>query len=179
MTVACFGDSLIYGFPYGEMYSWVYVVEKTTGIRMINYGICGETCVEIGQRLRFGKLPAGVSHLLFFGGANDVLQMTPAEVSLGEVRRVIDYAEEINLPICIVLPLLSGEESVNTKLAGLREKMTKLAEGRAYVLDLQPAVGMNAEERDTAYSDGFHPKAAVYEKMGNFAAPLIDNWCKL
>ena len=30
-TVACFGDSLIYGFPFGPRISWLAEAEKLTG----------------------------------------------------------------------------------------------------------------------------------------------------
>ena len=38
-TVACFGDSLIFGFPYGPKESWIAEVEAETGVTMLNYGV--------------------------------------------------------------------------------------------------------------------------------------------
>ena len=34
-TVACFGDSLIFGFPYGPKESWIAEVEAETGVTML------------------------------------------------------------------------------------------------------------------------------------------------
>ena len=36
-TVACFGDSLIYGFPFDPRISWLAVAEKLTGDKLFNY----------------------------------------------------------------------------------------------------------------------------------------------
>ncbi|HAT98720.1 MAG TPA: lysophospholipase, partial [Acidaminococcaceae bacterium] len=43
-TIACFGDSLIEGFPFAQENSWVAQVEKVTELRMLNHGVCGECC---------------------------------------------------------------------------------------------------------------------------------------
>lgn len=177
-TIACYGDSLVYGFPYGPEYSWLRTVEKIAGLHLINFGCCGETCTDISWRLRFGQLPAGTDGLLFFGGANDVLQGTPPAVSRAALGQVLDFAGEKNLPLCVVLPLLSGEPSCNGRLAELRREFAALCEGRAEQLDLQIAVGLDDDARERAYSDGFHPRAGIYEKMGEYAAPLLAEWLK-
>ena len=36
-TVACFGDSLIYGFPFGSRISWLAEAEKLTGDKFLKY----------------------------------------------------------------------------------------------------------------------------------------------
>ena len=175
-AVACFGDSLIYGFPYGGEYSWINKVETLTGIKMLNYGSCGETCVDIGHRMRFSNLSPNVDALLFLGGANDVLQGTPASVSTGELKKVLSFAAEKKLPISLVLPFISGEESCNPSLQALRNSFTEIAAGKANIIDLMPAIGNQSDEIKAAYLDGFHPKSDVYERMGIYAAPLIAKW---
>lgn len=175
-VVACFGDSLVYGFPYGEEYSWLKTVEQLSGHKFLNFGCCGETTVDIEQRLRCFALPEKVDALLFFGGANDVLQLTPLPVSCEALKRVLALAEAETLPLCVVLPLISGEESVNDKLCQLRKEFARIAAGKAKLLDLMPSIGEDAEEIKGAYLDGFHPKAIVYEKMGKYAAQPLAEW---
>ena len=75
--VACFGDSLIQGFPFGPRYSWTAAAEEGTDLRLINYGVCGDCCDDIFYRLRTALLPAHIRHIIFLGGANDLLQQRP------------------------------------------------------------------------------------------------------
>ena len=51
-TVACFGDSLIYGFPFGPRTSWLAEAEKVTGDKFLNYGVCGDCTDDILFRLQ-------------------------------------------------------------------------------------------------------------------------------
>ena len=50
--IACYGDSLVQGFPFGPRYSWTAQVEKLTQIKMLNYGVCGDCCDDIIYRMR-------------------------------------------------------------------------------------------------------------------------------
>ena len=63
--VACYGDSLVQGFPFGPRYSWTAQVEKLTQIKMLNYGVCGDCCDDIIYRMRQYALPEYVHHVLF------------------------------------------------------------------------------------------------------------------
>lgn len=67
--VACYGDSLVQGFPFGPRYSWTAQVEKLTQIKMLNYGVCGDCCDDIIYRMRQYALPEYVQHVIFLGGA--------------------------------------------------------------------------------------------------------------
>ena len=69
--VACYGDSLVQGFPFGPRYSWTAQVEKLTQIKMLNYGVCGDCCDDIIYRMRQYALPEYVHYVIFLGGAND------------------------------------------------------------------------------------------------------------
>lgn len=175
-TLACFGDSLIYGFPFSPEYSWTAVLEKKHGVMVINEGVCGATTDDILDNMRYTLLPEAVKHVLFFGGANDVIQCCPGKATLEIIERVKGLAREKGWKLCIVLPLLSGDASVNEKMEALREEIKK-REG-AFILDLQPAIGSSKDALGKAFVDGWHPKAGVYEKMGEYAAPILAEWLK-
>ena len=51
--IACFGDSLIQGFPFGNRASWVAAVEAQGQIKMLNYGLCGDCCDDIFERMEY------------------------------------------------------------------------------------------------------------------------------
>lgn len=173
MTLACFGDSLVYGFPFSPDCSWTAVLEKY-GVSIINKGVCGATTAEILDDMRCAVLTKGVNRVLFFGSANDIIQGVPKRVILDTIEKVKTLAAERGWRLCLVLPLLSGEERANGKI---RELRAELAKGTgAFILDLQPAVGRSEEDLREAYLDGWHPKAKVYEKMGEYAAPGLLKW---
>lgn len=173
MTLACFGDSLVYGFPFSPDYSWTAVLEKY-GVSIINNGVCGATTGEILDNMRYAALPQGVDRVLFFGGANDIIQGVPKRVILDTVGKVKALAAEKGWHLCLALPLFCGEEGANGKIGELRAELAR--EAGAFILDLQPAIGRSEEELREAYLDGWHPKARVYERMGEYAAPGLVKW---
>lgn len=179
--IACYGDSLVQGFPFGTKYSWTAAVEKASSnkIKMLNYGLCGDCCDDILYRMRQYALPEYVHHVLFLGGANDIIQGRALEAILEDYKRLMNWCEEKQYALCIVLPLVSAEEELNRQLLNLRQAVEQLCRDRAMLLDLQPAIGLSSRERSKAYLDGVHPKALTYESMGGYAVEYLENWLKV
>ena len=175
-TVACFGDSLIYGFPFGPRISWLAEAEKLTGDKFLNYGVCGDCTDDILSRLKTMFLPAHIKHILFLGGANDIIQMRPQKFILEDLDKTLRYCQSKNFDLGIVLPLVTAESRLNEYILPLRDVISARFAERTLLLDLQPAVGLTAAARKKAYLDGVHPTAAVYRAMGTYAAPLLRNW---
>lgn len=175
-TAACFGDSLVYGFPFGPGVSWLAVVEELTGQRFLNYGVCGDCTDDIYYRLRTMFLPSDAAHIIFFGGANDLLQRRPQKFILEDLQKAVEFCAARGLELCIVLPLLSSDSVLNERLAPLRSAISSRFAAKVLLLDLQPAVGLSADARAAAYVDGVHPTPATYTAMGKYAAPLLQNW---
>lgn len=91
--IFCFGDSLIQGFPYNSEYSWIKTVEKETGIQMLNYGVCGECCDEIFYRMNHNFRADNCTHVLFFGGMNDIIQGKPLKFILEDLTQVVAWSK--------------------------------------------------------------------------------------
>lgn len=174
--IACYGDSLVQGFPFGNKYSWTAAVEKIAPIKMLNYGLCGDCCDDILFRIRQYVLPEYVQHILFLGGANDVLQGRRLENTLEDYKRLLQWCDEKNYRLCLVLPLLSADEYLNRHLWDLRQSIEQLYTEKALLLDMQPAIGLDVAARKAAYLDGVHPLAKTYEAMGMYAAPVLLKW---
>ena len=174
--IACFGDSLIQGYPYTNNNSWIAEAEKYAEIKMLNYGVCGDCCDDIFTRLKMTNLPEHVKHILFFGGANDIIQGRPEKHILEDFAKLVKWCEEKNYSLCIVLPLISAEPMLNVQLQSLGRAVYEKYSDKVFMLDLQPAVGMSSLERRLAYLDGVHPKATTYKAMGKYAAPLVSEW---
>ena len=174
--IACYGDSLVQGFPFGTKYSWTAQVEKLTNIKMLNYGVCGDCCDDIVYRLRQYALPEYVRHILFLGGANDIMQGRKLDAIIYDYKRLLDFCTEKDYKLCIVLPLISSDELLNRYLLNLKQEIVTRFAAQALLLDLQPAIGQTAKERKHVYLDGVHPTAATYEAMGAYAAPFLQKW---
>lgn len=174
--IACYGDSLVQGFPFGTKYSWTAQVEKLTNIKMLNYGVCGDCCDDILYRLRQYALPEYVRHILFLGGANDIMQGRKLDAIIYDYKRLLDFCTEKDYKLCIVLPLISSDELLNRYLLNLKQEIVTRFAAQALLLDLQPAIGQTAKERKHVYLDGVHPTAATYEVMGAYAAPFLQKW---
>lgn len=176
--IACYGDSLIYGFPFGIDYSWTVHVEKNLSVKMLNYGVCGDCCDDIIFRVRQYKLPLYVKHILFLGGANDILQGRKLEAIMDDYNRLVEFCKEEQYFLCIVMPLLSGDGYLNHHLLKLRQEIKNSYSDRVFLLDLQTVVGLDDTTREKNYLDGIHPLATVYESMGKYAVPFLEEWLK-
>lgn len=174
--IACFGDSLIQGFPFGNRASWTAAVEAQGQIKMLNYGLCGDCCDDILERMEYTMLPDHIKHIIFLGGANDVLQRRPLKVILHDIDRMTKWCDDKGFRLAIVLPLISSDELLNRRLWDLRQQIEVKFKDRAYLLDLQPAIGLDESSRKKAYLDGVHPTAATYRAMGEYAAPMLLQW---
>lgn len=116
-------------------------------------------------------LPAHIKHILFLGGANDIIQMHPQKFNWKIWIKTLRYCQSKNFDLGIVLPLVTAESRLNEYFTAAGSLLSMFAE-RTLLLDLQPAVGLTAELKD-AYLDGT-PTAAVYRAMGTYVtAPLL------
>lgn len=176
VRIACFGDSLVQGFPYGTKYSWTETARIPGRLELLNYGLCGDCCDDIFERLRRCPLPGDVRHILFLGGANDILQGTPQDFTLGVLQKAVCWCSEKGYSLCLVLPFISADEYLNRRLISLRREIEARFRESAYLLDVQPAIGTEAGELSGAYLDGVHPKSGVYEAIGRYAGPLLAQW---
>ena len=100
-TVACFGDSLIFGFPYGPKESWIAEVQAETGVTMLNYGVCGDCCDDIVYRLKNMYLPERTEGIVFWGGANDILNRRPQGFIIDDLKQALAYCTAKKWPLAI------------------------------------------------------------------------------
>lgn len=174
--ITCFGDSLIQGFPFGSSSSWISYAGADGSLQLLNYGVCGDCCDDIYYRMSRTALPEQIRHVLFLGGANDLLQGRPLAVILEDIGKAVAWCEKNKLTMCIVLPFISGDKALNGRINPLREAIKAAYKQKLLLLDLQPAIGTTEAELQEAYLDGVHPKAAVHRAMGVYAGPLLQEW---
>jgi PTH1 family peptidyl-tRNA hydrolase len=207
-TIACFGDSLVQGFPFGPDSSWLAMVEKLTGMHLLNYGQCGECCDEILYRLRETQLPGAVQFVLFMGGMNDLLQSRSVAMILEDMQQAAAFCMAKHHKFCLVLPWLCADAALNVKVQELRTQMRATFKHMT-LLDLERAfakrgvgtdvtsteanrtVGTDvtgattnvtgvptAADRTQFFLDGVHPTATTYDLLGKYAAPILKKWAR-
>lgn len=174
--IACFGDSLVQGFPFGSGSSWTAHAETIGSVKLLNYGVCGDCCDDIFCRMQQTVLPGYVGHIVFLGGANDILQGRPLAVIMEDIEKTVRWCAQKDRVLCIILPFISGDEGLNAGLCRLRRSLLDKYGQQVLLLDAQPAIGTTPAELDAAYLDGVHPKAGVYEAVGNYLRPLLEKW---
>lgn len=171
--IACFGDSLIEGYPFGTECSWCKIAEEGEDFRLLNYGVCGECCDEIFWRLEHTPLQENLYGIIFLGGANDALCGRPPQLTIQDIDRAAKFAAEHELRFAVVLPLISNDLELNRRLW----EVTNLLKSKSYFfIDLQEGIGYGADELARAYVDGVHPTIATYAKMGMIAKPQIEKF---
>ena len=176
-TIACFGDSLVYGFPFGKEESWLTKINKLdSDITLLNYGECGATCDDIFTKMKGTALKTEVKYIMFLGGANDVLQNRPSKFVVSDVEQAIMWAACQGYIFALILPWLTAEASLNKKIEELRKKFSTQFSTDCQIFDWQPAIGFNFMELSSAYLDGIHPTIGTYDKIGKYASPLIELW---
>ena len=126
--------------------------------------------------MEYALLPEYVKHIVFLGGANDALQHRPLKVILHDIDRMTKWCDEKDFRLAIVLPLISSDELLNRCLWDLRQQIELKFKGKALLLDMQPAIGLDNNSRKKAYLDGVHPTAPTYRAMGEYAAPMLLQW---
>lgn len=173
--VGCFGDSLIYGFPFGPQASWLKEVENITGHKLINYGVCGDCCDDILEHLKHTPLPDAVIHILVLGGVNDLIQKRPIECVLSDLTKIEAYCQNCDLKLVFILPWLTDEVELNVKIEKLRVVIKSEFQNKTLLLDLQQAIE-TVKLSGKPYLDGVHPKRDTYKTIGAYAAPLINKW---
>jgi len=175
-VIACFGDSLIEGFPFSSENSWVARVAGNTGMEMLNYGICGECCDDIKDRIIWHPLQKEITHVLFEGGMNDIIQGCPLLFSIEQIKQAKQFCDEQKVPFCLVMPWFCGVDELNPLIERMRAAMKKEFAGICYLLDFEPLL-VKAEHRMKWFIwDGVHPKAETYESLGDYASPLLQHW---
>lgn len=174
--LACFGDSLIQGFPFTEENSWIVYVETITGIPMLNHGCCGECCDDIADRLIWHASDPQITHILFEGGMNDLIQGCPLSFSLEQIKKAQHFSAAANRPFCLVLPWYCAAPELNPPIQRLREAILKNFSNSCFLLDFEPMFGPQSPRNRYFIWDGVHPTAATYEELGKFAAPILQQW---
>ncbi len=190
MKIMCIGDSLTFGYPHEEVYSWPYILGQRNGWEMINLGENGQGSGDIlcrvseqGYFYQGGKTfgtPDPVDKAIILCGSNDFVFGTCHILNtLANILQIALLSKNAGIEPIIAIPILCNPkqatdswvegtdyEEVNKQLAELREKLIEACGDFGFkYIDLQEKFKDFNE-----YEDGLHPTVEGYK----FIADIIE-----
>jgi len=101
-TVLAFGDSLTFGTGAGAAESYPEVLARSTGLKVVNAGVPGETSAEGLARLSEALDEAQPKLLILCHGGNDFLRKMEDAGVAANVRAMIGLAKAKGIPVVLL-----------------------------------------------------------------------------
>jgi acyl-CoA thioesterase-1 len=186
VVIAALGDSLTQGYGLVEESRFVPQLERwlqTQGadVRVINAGVSGDTTAGGAARVDWTLTP-DVDGMIVALGGNDLLRGIDPAVSKANLRRILDVARGVNVPV-----LLIGMQAPGNYGADYKQAFDGMYPDLAKEFDVLFAAsffeGLAAEGDPGAVSqfmqpDGIHPNAdgvaKIVESLGPSVLKLVD-----
>lgn len=154
-NIICFGDSITFGYGVEPGEDYTSALAKLMPIPVINMGIDGDTSTEALKRLEsdvLGREPLLV--IIEFGG-NDFLRKIDKEVTLNNVKEMIEKIQAKGAMVAIV------DISAGMFLAEYRAAFSKLAREKKAIFI--PSILRGIITNPHLKSDFIHPNAEGYK----------------
>jgi len=153
-NIVCFGDSMTFGYGAEPGADYPSALTKMTSIPVINAGIDGDTSTEALKRLESDVLERDPLLVIIEFGGNDFLRKIPQEVTLNNVKEMIEKIQAKGAMAAIV------DISAGMFLAEYRAAFSKLAreKGTIFISSILSGIITNPSMK----SDFIHPNADGY-----------------
>jgi acyl-CoA thioesterase I len=176
IRIVALGDSLTEGYPFQQEYSWVNILADEQKWDIVNRGTNGETTGEMLGRFIQDVVFAKCQVVIITGGANDVFQQVPMEITFGNYRTMLDLAKQYQILPVLGLTLPIDEPELEEELKMLRIQLLDTAKQLDLpIIDFYSALvdvksGLIAQQWDY---DGVHPNPQGYRCMAKTAQPIL------
>jgi lysophospholipase L1-like esterase len=101
-VVLAFGDSLTFGTGAGKGESYPAILERNTGLKVVNAGIPGEVSADGLARLPDMLEEVQPKLLILCHGGNDFLQRQDEGMTASNVRQMIQLARAKGIPVVLI-----------------------------------------------------------------------------
>ena len=125
--IVCIGDSITYGFPYGEEASWTRLLAEATGHLIINKGINGNTTGDMLTRFSRDVLAHDPDYVIIMGGANDVVWRESVDRITWHLNEMYKLAAQKGIKVVFGLPTPIDYDESERRLQRVRDWMIKFA----------------------------------------------------
>jgi lysophospholipase L1-like esterase len=135
-VVLAFGDSLTFGTGAGTGESYPAVLERSTGLKVVNAGVPGETSAEGLERLPGVLDEVQPKLLILCHGGNDFLRKMDDGGVASNVRAMIGIAKAKGIPVVLLATPKFGVPPSVPKLYGEIASAEKIAFEEAAMKDV-------------------------------------------
>lgn len=174
------GDSITYGYPFGQKFSWVNLLAQKLGIPIENLGTNGDSLRDIVKRLWTEVIDHSPSHVFILGGTHDVFQEFPLASMQNYFCEIIETLKKNQIHPLVGLPPPVQEKEFEKKLKPFRQFLKKYAkEERLVLVDFYGAFfDASKRLRSIFLEDGVHPSVMGYQRMMEVALPILEKVLK-
>jgi lysophospholipase L1-like esterase len=101
-NIICFGDSITFGYGAGPGEDYPLALAKMIDTPVINAGIDGDTTQEALKRVKPDILDRDPFLVIIEFGGNDFLRKIPKEVTVGNVKEMVEQIQATGAMVAIV-----------------------------------------------------------------------------
>lgn len=171
------GDSITYGWPYEQEFSWVNTLQQNlSNLCILNKGVSGDTFGDMLNRLEEDVLMYEPEYCIVMGGANEAYQHIPQPVLKENFLKIIKELKQIECKIIIGLPTPVDYEPLEKYLQEIREWLKDCSrQHQIPILDFYTLM-LNKDTNkidDSLFIDGCHPNKKGYQLMGQYALKTL------
>lgn len=167
-VILAYGDSLTFGMGANhDTQSYPAILQKSTGLTVVNAGISGEVSSEALERLP-GVLNAVTPQLVVLcHGGNDLIGRLGKDKLKSNLDQMIQLIHQSGADVVLI-----AVPNFNL-LFDIPDLYPDLAEKHRLAIDLELLRDLNADPK--MKSDNIHPNAAGYSEMANRVQRLLTS----
>ena len=154
-NIICFGDSITFGYGAEPGEDYPTELAKMTRFPIINSGIDGDTTIEALKRVDSDVLDREPLLVIIEFGGNDFLRTIPREVSISNIRYMVDSVQAKGAMVAIV------DISAGFFLKEYRQALSSLAQEKGALFI--PAILSGVITNPNLKSDFIHPNREGYK----------------
>ncbi len=168
-----FGDSLTYGYPFGNNYSWVTLCEQSLGTTILNHGRNGLTLLEMQMRLNEDVIDLQPQYCLLTGGSNDFFGPYDVKKIIEKLIILLEKLKSHKIKTIVGLPPPILDKKIEKDCEKYRAAIKKYCKANKLItIDFYKALCNSKTKKPDKklYEDTVHPNAQGYQQMAEAAA---------
>ncbi len=174
--LVCLGDSITWGYPFGNSYSWVAISAEALNIPVVNRGINGDTARDLLYRFQKDVLDEKPSHVFIMVGTNDAAISMSLNSFQDKIVKLYKTSVVHGIVPILGLPIPSADKWLEYRLEKFRLWLKEYAfSNKTVVMDFSPAMLLNDRTINReCYIDDVHPSKKGYRSM----AEVFVDFCR-
>lgn len=173
--VIALGDSLTYGYPFGNPLSWVQIASERLELPILNQGINGDTLGHLLKRVNFDVLDLHPEFCTLLGGTNDIYQDGDVEAMKTAFTGLADKITAGKITCVVGLPPPISDSNLEKTMAKYRNWLKRYAKAEGLpVIDFhKPFLDKAKRILPGTLEDGVHPSSKGYQLMAEAAVKVL------